>query len=130
MQTLDQLRSSRAYEQIARLPEAVSRRKAYGRMAHKLPVLIRQTGLAQALVFAEAKGGDGGSLLLAHLAEHLGDLGIVPEGTRPALMACVRSAELSEYIAITREVQAALLWYKRYAQSVLDVEQGEEDGGP
>ena len=34
--------------------------------------------------------------------------------------------DLKEYIKLTHETMAALLWYKRFAQSVLDVDASEK----
>ena len=92
-------------------------RKQYGAAAHKLPVLIRTAGLAQALGFFEARGSEAAKRLLRDLGETLG---------RPSLFADSRGAELAAYIHLTRQALDALLWYKRFAQSVLQVEGGDE----
>ena len=98
--------------------EIEGERKKYGAIAHKLPVLIRTAGLAQALGFVEARGTVASKRLLRDLAETL---------EHPALFADSRSAELSEYIHLTRQALDALLWYKRFAQSILQVEGGEDE---
>jgi CRISPR-associated protein Cmr5 len=126
--TLEQVRAKKAYEQVARIEnEPESRKKAYGRVAHKLPVLIRQAGLAQALTFIEAKAKDGSERILDHLAEYLKEVRLLGSADRKALMERSRQAELREYMHLTQEIQGALLWHKRYAQSVLNVQQGEEE---
>jgi len=38
------------------------------------------------------------------------------------LLQTVKSAPLSRYIRLTRQMLAALLWYKRFAQSILEVD--------
>jgi CRISPR-associated protein Cmr5 len=38
-----------------------------------------------------------------------------------------RNACLSEYLRLTHQSVAALLWYKRFAQSVLGIEAGESE---
>lgn len=98
--------------------------KKYGSMSHRLPVLIRTAGLAQALAFVEARGDAGGKKLLEDIAIVLDFKG------KEALLESSRGAELPEYMLLTRKVLAALTWYKRFAQSVLSVESGaaEEDG--
>ncbi|NTW00339.1 MAG: type III-B CRISPR module-associated protein Cmr5 [Oscillochloris sp.] len=95
--------------------------KKYGGMAHKLPILIRTAGLAQALTFVEARGDKSGSQrqLLCDLGGTIGYNG--------NLAAQARAAELGEYMRLTQQVLDALLWYKRFAQSVLEVEAGEGD---
>lgn len=121
MYTRDQKFAASAYKLVSAVSSPEDKQK-YGSMAHKLPVLIRTAGLAQALAFVEARGQEPHKLLLGHLAETVG------QGTREALLARSRQAELSEYIRLTQDVIAALLWYKRFAQSVLGVEASEEAG--
>lgn len=127
MRTREQVRATLAYHHVEGL-QGSKKAKPYGRMAHKLPLLIRQAGLAQALVFAKVKGTDGGDALLGHLGAYLKEVGLLTAASAEALLAKSREAELIEYVQLTREVQAALLWYKRYAQSVLGIEQGEDEG--
>jgi CRISPR-associated protein Cmr5 len=91
-------------------------------MAHKLPVLVRTAGLAQALSFVEARGENPQRQLLDDLAATLGY-----QDGRAGLLAESRNAELSQYMYVTKQVLHALLWYKRFAQSVLDVQTAEAD---
>ena len=88
--------------------------KQYGAMAHQLPVLVRTAGLAQALAFANSRK-EPHRELLGHLAA------VVNEENVNQLLARSRSAELAEYIYLTERVLSALTWYKRFAQSVLNV---------
>ena|SRR2546426_9469562 len=95
-------------------------RDAYGAMAHKLPVLVRSAGLAQALAFVEARGRKEHQALLDHLAKV-----VLKGGSATGEGLAIRSRDttnLSEYVYLTHEVMAALVWYKRFAQSVLDVD--------
>ncbi|MBI5811331.1 MAG: type III-B CRISPR module-associated protein Cmr5 [Deinococcota bacterium] len=92
-------------------------RDQYGGMAHKLPVLVRQAGLAQALAFVESRGKEAHKVLLDDLAQTVGL-------SKADLLRQSREAALSEYLRLTREVLAAAQWYKRFSQSVLDVEAG------
>lgn len=93
--------------------------KQYGAMAHQLPVLVRTAGLAQALTFLETRDGKAQKQLLEHLAE------VTNSGTAAALLARARTADLPAYMRLTQQVLAALVWYKRFAQSVLEVAHGE-----
>lgn len=93
----------------------------YGSMAHQLPVLIRTAGLAQALAFVEARREPALTGLLDDLASALG----MESGAKLAERS--RKADLPEYMRLTQRSLAALLWFKRYAQSVLDVKPGQED---
>lgn len=98
--------------------------KPYGSMAHQLPVLVRSAGLAQALAFVDARGSDLQKRLLDHLADVVIDKG-KSERTGAALVTASRKADLTAYMIMTERVLAALIWYKRFAQSVLDVAHGE-----
>ncbi|GIX07837.1 MAG: CRISPR system Cmr subunit Cmr5 [Candidatus Poribacteria bacterium] len=126
MQTRDQLYAQTVYAQVSQMAgEEIpkSDRNAYGSMAHRLPALIRSAGLAQALAFVEARGKEPHKRLLDHLAQTLG------EGSRSDLLERSRRAELPEYLDLTRRALAALNWYKRFAQSILEVESGIDDSG-
>lgn len=106
-------------------------RKAYGSLAHKLPVLIRTAGLAQSLVFVQARNKEGTPQrrLLADLEFVLRKSGALGPGA--ALVERSRSAEFEEYMRLTEGALEALLWFKRFAQSELKVESGDDDeGGP
>ena len=101
-------------------------RKRYGSMAHKLPILVRQAGLVQALAFANSRSSkDPYNELLTHLAMTVG------ASSADNLLYRSRKACLSEYIYLTDQVMLALKWYKRFAQSVLKVDptDDDDDGG-
>lgn len=118
MLTRNQRYAAQIYEQVSQVPEA--ERQKYGSMAHKLPVLVRTAGLAQALAFVDSRGSTEQRRLLEHIAQ------VVNE---PDLLERSRTAELADYMRLTREVLVALVWYKRFAQSVLGVEASEEAEG-
>lgn len=115
MKTRDQEYAISAYERVS----IVSKNKnyeTYGAMAHKLPILIRKAGLAQALSFVEAKATDKPvySSLLADLKATV--------GRSQNLATLARSVELEDYMLLTKQVMDALLWYKRFAQSILGID--------
>jgi CRISPR-associated protein Cmr5 len=128
MQTREQRYATTIYQQAndfkqTMLKEHGSEIKAkpeidqYVSMAHQLPVLVRTVGLAQALTFIEARGSKNQKLLLDHLAEVTG------KSPRSELAKAAREDDLPAYMRLTQQVMAALVWYKRFAQSVLDVAQ-------
>jgi CRISPR-associated protein Cmr5 len=122
MQTRDQQLATAVYTCITRIgSQNETYRNKYGSMAHKLPVLIRTAGLAQALTFVQARGESPHQELLTHLAEVMN----MQDGAH--LAAQSRRAELREYMYLTQQALAALLWYKRFAQSVLGVAANEEE---
>ncbi|GEM_PF-103807 len=96
-------------------------RKKYGGMAHKLPVLIRTAGLAQALAFVEGKSEAGWTRLVEDLNA------VVGKTNGKDLLQASLSEDLFSYMHLTRKTMDALVWFKRFAESVLNVKQGEED---
>ncbi len=121
MNTRSQTLAARIYPQIARINEEETDgfKSKYGTMAQKLPVLIRTAGLAQAIAFVAAKGKSekAWKQLLTDLGEIL-ECDLVEES---------RTVPLSKYRTLTRNTLDALLWYKRFSQSVLDVVAGGEE---
>ncbi|HEX8565162.1 MAG TPA: type III-B CRISPR module-associated protein Cmr5 [Pyrinomonadaceae bacterium] len=116
----------RRVQEIERHPK----KKQYGAMSHKLPVLIKTAGLAQALGFVDAKSKSDSGRILATLLEDLaGTIGTINNTslTKTDLLNQSRNAELPDYLRLSRQSIAALLWYKRFAQSVLGIEQGESE---
>ncbi len=123
MQTIDQQYSATVYKQVLEIKKD-NHYKKYGAMAHKLPILIHTAGLLQALQFANSRE-DIHRRLLEHLAITLG------KKDAKTLLAEASEKNLSHYMLLTRQILAALLWYKRFAQSILEVDVTEslsEDG--
>ncbi|MHB8597021.1 MAG: type III-B CRISPR module-associated protein Cmr5 [Ktedonobacteraceae bacterium] len=120
MITRDQKFAVDAYEKVSKVAEhKKDERDSYGSMAHKLPILIHTAGLAQALEFVSSRGKPAQTQLIKDIAETIGIKGLLPERAR--------AAELREYMYLTEQVMAALLWYKRFAQSVLGVDTSIEE---
>jgi CRISPR-associated protein Cmr5 len=124
MQTRDQEYALKIFQQVGEVSKSLDiNPNKYGSMAHRLPILIRTAGLAQAVGFVESRGDDSQKLLLQHVSrvvsvDNLGEAS--------------RKANLQEYMRLTRDVMAALVWYKRFAESVLGVDQsldGDEGAG-
>lgn len=139
MQTRDQRYAATIFKQVEYVqrtwpapatpgesPKPSPEQEEYGGMAHRLPVLVRTAGLAQALAFVKARGKPRHHLLLHHLA-----LAVLPRETEPVkdnqestiqiLSGRSRAVQLGAYMYLTGQVLDALLWYKRFAESVLDV---------
>lgn len=124
MKTREQRYAAQAYRQVYEIySHPKEYRDAYGSMAHKLPVLVHQAGLVQALAFVESRGKPEHKRLLDHLSE------VVLDGDdREALLARSRNDGLISYMHLTEKVLSALAWYKRFAQSILDVDPTSEGG--
>lgn len=111
--------------------------KKYGAIAHKLPGMILQNGLAQATGFLLAKGknaeDDHHSWLLDDLNVLLGAGGSVKAPGRDALHQRIVAADLLETLKLTRAALEASGWLKRYVQGLLrlsatgDVVGGNDD---
>ena len=108
----------------------------YGGMCHKFPVLVRTCGLCQAIVFLEAKKASANAdRKQAHtlLLEHLGELihEIDPQASSNVVEA-IRTADTLTYIRYTRQILAAWIYFKRFAVSILEIDNGqiEEDNRP
>ena len=112
--TRDQRFARQAYEHVTQVKQ-LGKEKAdqYGGMALKLSFLIRSAGLAQALAFVDARGKDSQTPLLEHLADTVGVSN---------LLKLSREVDLRGYMRLTRDVLDALIWYRRFAQSILDID--------
>jgi CRISPR-associated protein Cmr5 len=121
MQTREQKYAVGSFDQVSafRASHVQLEIDQYGSMAHQLPVLVRTAGLVQALTFVQARGKPAHKQLLDHLAATID----VEDGEQ--LAAAARAANLPAYMRLTQQVLAALVWYKRFAQSVLDVKQAD-----
>ncbi len=111
----------------------------YGGLCHKLPILIRTCGLCQALAFVDAKAEGKGPRAGAHrrlredvthvLAQFAGVTVPVTNGN-PGLLVAIADLPTAQYAHTTRILLQGLVFYKRFAVSVLKAEvddYGEED---
>ena len=131
MSTTAQKYASAAFNQVSGLDQSKKIYcQKYGSMAHKLPILIRKAGLAQALAFLQAKNEAAYNDLLNHIAETIAWTGAA-DGAKLTALSRSADVDLDAYILLTRRVTAALIWYKRFAESVLKVKQVDEapEGG-
>lgn len=122
MHTLEQDFAQKVYAKVdcfgREHAEDSPERKQYGAMAHKLPVMVRQAGLVQALEFVNSRGKPAQHDLLKDLAE------VVAGQPAERFVDDCRRADLASYMWLTRRTLVALEWFKRFAQSVLEIEPG------
>ena len=125
MRTQEQKYATLIYSQVYEIwANDRTYQKQYGSLAHKLPILVRQAGLAQALAFAATRKPEAQQKLLEHLAA------VVIHDDFHQLLEQSRTRPLLQYMRLSEEVMMALTWYRRYAQSVLDVDPTEDvEGG-
>lgn len=130
LKTRDQKYAAVIYEQVIKLEPEKEKDwvKDYGRLANHLPVLVKKAGLAEALSFA-AKDADkkkGHEQFLQDLQITIG--GIIEQKDLDLMKRSLHDG-LTDYLWLTQQVMTALHWYKRFAQSVLDVKQDDEGRG-
>lgn len=117
MKTLDQIYAEKVYLVVsARSKE--SNQTLYGTLAQNLPILIHQAGLLQALSFLKTKTDMPHQNLLCDLAKVLG------YSKADSLLQACRDADFQTYRLLTQKANIATGWFKRYAQSVLEVDAG------
>ena len=132
MKTLDQEMAGKVYNKVSeyagRYGKDSPERKKYGSMAHKLPILIRTAGLAEALAFTDSRKKDPIDSLLNALAEVVSS-DFMPFQNKENLLSKSRSADLQDYMYLTRRSMLALKWFKRFAQSILEVDVTDDAEG-
>ena len=113
--------ASAAYERVA-ARQNDPHKKQYGAIAHKLPGMILQNGLAQATGFLLAKDGAEHRMLLDDLNAVLRAGGTLDAADRQALHRSIIDADLEQTLKLTRHALEATAWLKRYVQGVLRVD--------
>ena len=127
--TREQKRASLVYDKIKQYENSEGEPKDYGGMALRFPALLRSAGLVQALAFVDARGKDAHKTFIHDFAAVLSELdgsGKSGKAAFDAYFEQVQGAALPEYMRMTREALALADWFKRFAQSVLKVEPGED----
>ena len=120
--TRNQEYAVRIYEQVQKVKDS-DKAQAYGRYAHKLPIMISTEGLVNAVSFIREKKLDDG-LLLEDIRQLIGkEFGA---DSVEAFLKVIREADIETYVLLTQKIQDALVWYKRYSKTILNVE-GEEE---
>lgn len=105
----------------ARADEDKSWQKKYGAVAHKLPGMILQNGLAQATGFLLAKGEPEHRAVLDDLTQVMRAAGVTTAVDRDALHQQIIGADLQQTLRLTRQALEASSWLKRYVQGLLRI---------
>lgn len=112
--------------------QPIFNKQQYGGMAHFLPTMISTCGLTQALAFVLSRGKDGHKNLLNDLALVLGfqekrtAQGKIDKTPGQVFWCEAIQADLPDYMLLSQRSIEALLWFKRFAQSELKIENGAE----
>jgi CRISPR-associated protein Cmr5 len=115
--TKKQQRAQNAYRCVeAHRKTSNTVKESYTQLAKKFPALVQSCGLAQSIAFVEAKEKENniGKTYLDDLKEVMG---------RPQdnLAEKSRGVPLIEYQHLTRNALESATWIKRYAESLLEV---------
>jgi CRISPR-associated protein Cmr5 len=112
------------------------KQKEYKSYARKIPTMILSNGLGQTLAFVKAKSEKGNAydLIYKQLTEYIeseNTIRITPEDKKELiekndLVEWVISCDSSKYRYITQEILAFLNWLKRFAEGLIEVEEGGE----
>ena len=113
--------AQRAFGLIQKVKDSNKQVKEYRTLALNFPTMILQSGLAQAIGFLQAKGKEEHLLLLAHIAELLGE-------NKDSLHKKILAADLSHYQLLTRQTIEAASSLKRYTQALLPKPKDKQGG--
>ena len=113
--------AQRAFGLIQKVKDDNKQVKEYRTLVLNFPTMILQSGLAQAIGFLQAKGKEEHLLLLAHIAELLGE-------NKDSLHKKILAADLSHYQLLTRKAIEAASSLKRYTQALLPKPKDEQGG--
>jgi CRISPR-associated protein Cmr5 len=95
----------------------------YRSFAREFPTLVHQCGLAQAVAFALAKGGQ--------QEEYARDLAAVLKvGSVDDLADRTRQSGTANYIRLSRDALKAAVWLKRYVEALHGAASQSSDGQP
>ncbi len=118
---------AQAWSQVAfsRVQDKSSRDPKYKTSCNKMPGLIHQSGLLQALVFMCARDASG-----RRYVDHLAETYLQQEEVgHEELIAKVQGAPLTKYLAMSHDIAEIAQWFRRFAQILLaDLGEGEDEG--
>lgn len=95
----------------------------YRSFAREFPTLVHTCGLAQAVAFARAKGGQQ-EVYANDLATVLTAAGHANSADAAGLATLTRSEPVMVYVRLSRDALAAAVWLKRYVEAL-----AEDSGG-
>lgn len=114
METRDQKYAKAAFPKVS-APKNTAIKKGYRTLALNFPVMVLQSGLAQAVGFLMAKANSQNEY-----AVYLNDLAsILLHKDAKALHDDIINSPLANYQHLTRQTLEASAWLKRYSQSLL-----------
>lgn len=123
--TRQQQWSLKAFEKVSAVAKSQNegRKAKYKTFSLKMPSLIQTSGLIQALVFIESRGGDDGKAFCDDLAKVYSSAG-GESLSHKTLREKAQTEPLQGYLALTDDMIHVAIWFRRFAQIEL---QGAED---
>lgn len=118
--TRDQLRAQQAFTAVENVKKANQHAEDYGRQCLRLPMLIQQDGLCLTMAFLEAKSKPT-KPYFGWLIRDFQKI-LCADGN------AIRNADAVTYQRLSREALRTALWFKRYAEAVLDVSLESDKG--
>lgn len=112
--TRQQRWAQQAFERVSRFREHADRGK-YRSLCMKMPALLKQSGLVQALTFIRARSGEVGKQFCNDLASAYG-VGTGEETRGQVLQEQAQKAPLPAYLALSRDLIDVSVWFRRFAQ--------------
>ena len=129
MQTRSQQVSKLVFEQIASLDLPEDKKKSYGSLCHNFPVMVLRSGLSQAVAFVLVKSKENNDSPYGKFLSHLSTLTNGTNNETPQqFQERINALPLAEYQRLTRIILMGSIWYKRFAESLLGVEAGNDEG--
>ena len=118
--TRQQRWSKAALENVQGWQGDADRQKRFKTLCMKMPALIGQSGLVQALVFMQSRAGREGGEYVDALARTYSN----PNSNSPGLdlLREVQRADLPIYLAQSRDLIEIATWHLRFAQSLIKSE--------
>ena len=116
--TRQQRWSKAALENVQGWQGNADREKRFKTLCMKMPALIGQSGLVQALVFMQSRAGKEGGEYVDALARTYSST----NSTGLALLQEVQKADLPVYLAQSRDLIEIATWHLRFAQSLIKSE--------
>jgi CRISPR type III-B/RAMP module-associated protein Cmr5 len=89
------------------------KRAKYKTWCRRSASLLQQSGLVQTVVFMQAKGDDGATVVGNAMARvlHLDD-----NATLATLVEAAKRADTPTYMALTRNLTSVCVWFRRFAE--------------
>ena len=98
----------------------------YKTLCLKMPTLLKQSGVVQALAFMRARSGEEGKEFCNDLSAVYGVPTLDGKTAGKDLQDQAQTVALPQYLVLSRDLIEVSVWFRRFAQSELKAEDGDE----